>query len=155
MAGTAEDRLKELGINLPPVPSPQGNYIPYTVAGNLVFVAGQGAITSEGIKHMGCVGSDVSLEEAQESARLCAINIIAIVKAASGGDLERVVQCVKLGGFVNCAADFTDHPKVINGASDLMVAVFGDRGRHARFAVGAPSLPLGLSVEIDAVFEIG
>ncbi len=97
----------------------------------------------------------MSLEDAQESARLCAINIIAIVKDACGGDLGRVIQCVKLGGFVNCAADFTDHPKVVNGASDLMVAVFGDRGRHARFAVGAPSLPLGFSVEVDAVFEIG
>ncbi len=155
MAETAEDRLKELGITLPPVATPQGNYVPYVVTGNLVYIAGQGAMTADGIKYAGRVGGDVSLEDAQESARLCAINIIAIVKDACGGDLGRVIQCVKLGGFVNCAADFTDHPKVVNGASDLMVAVFGDRGRHARFAVGAPSLPLGFSVEVDAVFEIG
>ena len=154
MAGTIEDRLSELGIKLPPVPAAQGNYVSYVVTGNLVFVAGQGALTEDGIQYLGRVGDDVSLEDAQKSARLCAINLIAIVRAACGGDLDRVVQCVKLGGFVNCGADFTDHPKVINGASDLLVGVFGDRGRHARFAVGAVSLPFGLSVEIDAVFEI-
>ena len=155
MAGSVESRLSELGITLPPVPSPLGNYVPYTIAGNLVFIAGQGAITEDGIKYAGRVGGDITLEDAQESARLCAVNLIAIVKAACGGDLERVVQCVKLGAFVHCGSDFKDHPKVINGASDLLVAVLGDRGRHARFAVGAPSLPFGLSVEIDGVFEIG
>lgn len=154
MAGQIDARLKAAGIALPAAPAPQGNYVPYVVSGNLVFLSGQVAFVEGELKLSGVVGQDLSIEEGQQSARLCAINLIAQLKAACGGDLDRVVRCVKLGGFVTCAAGFSDQPKVINGASDLLGEVFGDKGRHARFAVGAPALPLGASVEVDAVFEI-
>jgi len=154
MTDSIADRLKAQGITLPLAPAPQGNYVPHVVTGNLVFLAGQVALVDGELKHPGRVPDQVSLEEAHEAARLCAINLITQLNAACGGDLERVVRCVKLGGFVACDSTFTDHPKVINGASDLMAAVFADRAAHARFAVGAPSLPLGASVEVDAVFEI-
>jgi enamine deaminase RidA (YjgF/YER057c/UK114 family) len=147
-------RLEKLGIVLPPAPAAQGNYVPYVVTGNLVFLAGQIALVDGTLQYPGRVPDTVTLEEAQDCARLCAINLITQVNAACNGDLERVVRCVKLGGFVACDPSFTDHPKVINGASDLIAAVFADKAAHARFAVGAPSLPLGASVEIDAVFEI-
>ncbi|MCH8183089.1 MAG: RidA family protein [Proteobacteria bacterium] len=154
MAGQIDARLEAAGIELPAAPAPQGNYVPYVVSGNLVFLSGQVALVEGELKLSGVVGQDLSIEEGQQSARLCAINLIAQLKAACGGDLDRVVRCVKLGGFVSCPAGFTDQPKVINGASDLLGEVFGDKGRHARFAVGAPALPLGASVEVDAVFEI-
>ncbi len=154
MAGKIDARLTDAGITLPSAPSPQGNYVPYVVAGNLVFLAGQVALVEGDLKFAGMVGRDVSLEDARQSARLCAINLIAQLRAACGGELDRVVQCVKVGGFVACPEGFADQPKVINGASDVLVDVFGDKGRHARFAVGAPALPLGASVEVDAVFEI-
>jgi len=154
MSGQAEARLKELGIVLPKPTAPVANYVPFVVTGNLVFIAGQGAVGPEGLAYLGRVGENVSLEDGQKSARMCALNLIAQVKAACDGDLDRVVRCVRLGGFVNCANDFTDQPVVINGASDLMVEVFGDAGRHARTAVGVNVLPLGLSVEVDGVFEI-
>ena len=154
MAGKIDARLKDAGITLPSAPSPQGNYVPYVVAGNLVFLAGQVALVEGDLKFAGMVGRDVSLEDARQSARLCALNLIAQLRAACGGELDRVVQCVKVGGFVACPEGFADQPKVINGASDVLVEVFGDKGRHARFAVGAPALPLGASVEVDAVFEI-
>lgn len=147
-------RLEKLGIVLPPAPAAQGNYVPYVVTGNLVFLAGQIALVDGTLQYPGRVPDTVTLEEAQDCARLCAINLITQINAACNGDLERVVRCVKLGGFVACDPSFTDHPKVINGASDLIAAVFADKAAHARFAVGAPSLPLGASVEIDAVFEI-
>lgn len=151
---TVEQRLKDMGITLPSPPAPAANYVPYVVTGNLVFVAGQVPFDTNGkIAHTGKVGAGATLEQAQAAAKLCAINILAQVRAAAG-DLEKVVRCVKLGGFVACVPDFTDHPKVINGASDLIVAALGDRGKHARFAVGAPSLPLNSTVEVDAVFEI-
>lgn len=149
-----EAKLEELGVNLPESVPPLFNYVPYVTAGNMVFVAGQVPIggTQE---YKGKVGSDVNMETAQEAAQQCALNILTQVRDAVNGDWSRVVKCVKLGGFVNCAADYTDMSLVINGASDLMVAVLGeDIGKHARFAVGAPSLPAGFSVEIDAVFEI-
>ncbi len=154
MSNTIAERLKNLGIALPAAPAPQGNYVPYVVTGNLVFLAGQIALVEGELKYKGRVPDGVSLEEARQSARLCAINLITQLNAACGGDLERVVRCVKLGGFVACDPAFVDHPKVINGASDLMAEVFVDRAPHARFAVGAPSLPLGASVEVDAIFEI-
>ncbi len=154
MAGQIDARLEAAGIELPSAPTPQGNYVPYVVSGNLVFLAGQLALVEGKLKHSGVVAQDLSIEDGQQSARLCAINLIAQLKAACGGDLDRVVRCVKVGGFVTCPPGFTDQPKVINGASDLMVEVFGDAGRHARVAVGAPALPLGASVEVDAVFEI-
>ncbi|MDA0368443.1 MAG: RidA family protein [Proteobacteria bacterium] len=154
MSGKITDTLEELGISLPPAPAPQGNYVPYVVTGNLVFLAGQIALVDGVLKHAGRVPDAISLDEAQRSARVCAINLITQLNAACNGDLERVVRCVKLGGFVACDSSFVDHPKVINGASDLMAAVFGDKAPHARFAVGASSLPLGASVEVDAVFEV-
>jgi enamine deaminase RidA (YjgF/YER057c/UK114 family) len=154
MAGEIEARLNELGIELPEAPSAAANYVPYVVTGNLVFVAGQVPFVDGELKYVGQVGKDIELEEAQAAARVCGLNIIAQVKAACDGDLDRVVRCVKLGGFVNSSDGFDRQPWVINGASDLIAEVFGDKGRHARFAVGSNALPLGVSVEIDAVFEI-
>ena len=154
MAGEIEARLNELGIELPKAPSAAANYVPYVVTGKLVFVAGQVPFVDGELKYVGQVGTDIALEEAQAAARVCGLNLIAQVKAACDGDLDRVVRCVKLGGFVNSADGFDRQPWVINGASDLLAEVFGDKGRHARFAVGSNALPLGVSVEIDAVFEI-
>lgn len=154
MTGKIENRLKELGIELPKAAKPVANYVPFVVTGNLAFISGQGAVGPNGLEYLGRVGDPLSVEDGQNSARLCALNLIAQLKEACGGDLDRVVRCVRLGGFVNCSDDFTDQPSVINGASDLMVEVFGDAGRHARTAVGVNVLPIGLSVEVDGVFEI-
>jgi enamine deaminase RidA (YjgF/YER057c/UK114 family) len=154
MAGRISTRLNELGIELPRPAKPVATYVPYVIVNKLVFISGQVTLGPNGLEYLGKVGRDVSIEDAQAAARLCGINILAQLAAACDGDLDRVVRCVKLGGFVNAASDFGDHPKVINGASDLMVEVFGEAGRHARFAVGAGSLPLNVSVEIEAVFEI-
>jgi enamine deaminase RidA (YjgF/YER057c/UK114 family) len=145
--------LAELGITLPTPVAPVANYVPYVISGNLVFVSGQVSIGPEGLIK-GRLGDDMTLDQGVEAARVCGINLLAQLKAACGGDLGRVKRVVKLGGFVNSTPDFTDQPKVVNGASDLMVAVFGDAGRHARAAVSSPSLPLGAAVEIDGVFEI-
>lgn len=149
-----EARLAELGITLPEPAAPVANYVGYVVTGNLVFISGQVTFGPDGLEYQGRVGAQFTVEDGAAAARLCAINLLAQLKAACGGDLERVRRCVKLGGFVNAVPEFTDHPKVVNGASDLMVEVLGDRGRHARFAVGAGSLPLNVAVEVDAVFEI-
>lgn len=154
MAGTIDKRLQELDIELPNAAAPAANYVPWVITGNLVFVAGQITFWNGELQYFGKVGADLSVEEGQAAARLCALNIIAQVREACGGDLDRVVRCVKLGGFVNCGPEFTDQPKVMNGASDLLVDVFGEKGKHARFAVAAASLPLGVSVEVDAIFEI-
>ena len=154
MSGRIEARLEELGITLPQPAAPAANYVPFVVCGNLVFVSGQITVWNGELRHIGTVGADLSVEVGAAAARLCGLNLIAQVKAACDGDLDRVRRCVKLGGFVNCTAEFRDQPKVVNGASDLMVEVFGEAGRHARFAVGAPSLPLGVAVEVDGVFEI-
>ncbi len=154
MTGAIDARLRELGIDLPQAAAPAANYVPYVISGNLVFIAGQVTFWNGELKFIGKVGADYSVDEGQAAARLVGLNIIAQVKAACAGDLDRVRRCVKLGGFVNCPADFTGQPQVINGASDLMVDVFGDKGRHARFAVGASVLPMNVAVEIDAVFEI-
>ena len=149
-----ESRLKELGIQLPTPPAPVASYVPYVVTGNLVFISGQVTVSAEGLKYIGKVGAEISLEDGKEAAKLCAVNLLAQLKAACGGDLERVRRCVKLGVFVNAIADFTQHPEVGNGASDLIVAVLGDAGKHARAATGAGSLPRGVAVEVDGVFEI-
>ncbi len=154
MAGTIDNRLAEIGIELPEAAAPVANYVGFVVSGKHVYISGQVTVEGGAFKHIGKVGQDIDVEEGARAARLCAINILSQLKAACGGDLDRVVRCVKLGGFVNAVPDFTDHPKVINGASDLMVEVFGDKGRHARFAMGAGSLPLGVAVEVDALFEI-
>lgn len=154
MAGRIEQRLAEIGVELPEVATPRGNYVPVVISGTHAYVAGQVPFWNEEVKFTGKVGADLSLEQAQEAARLCALNILAQLRKALGGDLDRVKRTVKLGGFVNCNADYTQHPLVINGASDLMVEIFGEAGRHARFAVGSASLPLDSAVEIDAIFEI-
>lgn len=146
-------RLADLGITLPEPPNPVANYVGYVITGNLVHVSGQISADENGpIK--GKLGADMTVEQGAEAARRCAISLLAQAKKACGGDLGRVTRLVKLVGFVNSTPDFVDQPKVINGASDLMVAVLGDAGRHARAAVSAPSLPLGVAVEIDAIFEI-
>ena len=155
MAGQITTRLAELGIDLPEPSAPAANYVPYVVSGNLVFVSGQLPVWNGDFRFIGKVGADFSLEEGIEAARLCGINLIAQARDAAGGDLDRIKRVVKLGGFVNACPDFTHHPKVINGASDLMADVFGEAGKHARFAVGAVSLPLGVAVEVDGVFELG
>lgn len=154
MSGIIEKKLKELNITLPDAAPPAANYIPYVVSGNMVYISGQLPFLNGEKNFIGRLGENTSIEEAEKGARACGLNIIAQLRAACGGDLDKVVRCVKLGGFVNCTADFTDQPKVINGASNLMGDVFGEKGKHARFAVGAPSLPFGVAVEIDAVFEI-
>lgn len=149
-----ESRLKELGIQLPAPNAPVANYVPYVVSGKLVFISGQVTIAPDGIKYVGKLGAEISLEDGKAAARLCAVNLLAQLKAACGGDLDRVTRCVKLGVFVNATADFTQHPEVGNGASDLIVAALGDAGKHSRAATGAGSLPRGVAVEVDGVFEI-
>ena len=151
-AGRIEQRLAELGITLPPPPPAVATYVPYRVAGNLVYIAGQGPADFKGCQ--GKLGRDLTVAQGYECARRTGLVILAQLKAASGGDLDRVVQAVKISGFVNATPDFTDHPKVINGASDLFRVVFGDAGLAARYAVGAGSLPFNVAVEIAAVFEI-
>jgi enamine deaminase RidA (YjgF/YER057c/UK114 family) len=153
MAGVIDGRIRELGIKLPPPAAPVASYVPWTRTGNQVWIAGQGPFQDGELHYNGRVGDTVSLDDAVACARIVGLNILAQLKDALDGDLDRVTRCIKLGGFVQCTPDFTDQPKVINGASDLMVEVFGDAGRHARFAVGAPVLPMNTSVEIDAIFE--
>lgn len=153
MSGTYEKTLNELGYELPDAPAPAANYVPYVTVGDLVYVSGQVSLNASG-RVCGKLGDDMSVEEGQAAARLCALNLIAQVKAACGGDLDRVKQVVRLGGFVNATPDFEDHPKVVNGASDLIAEVFGDAGKHARAAVGCVSLPLGVAVEVEGLFQI-
>ncbi len=154
MAGKVDARLAELGIDVPDAAAPVANYVGYVQTGNLVFVSGQVPIKDGQFQYQGKLGESMSLEDAQAAARLCAINVIAQVKAACGGDLDRVTRVVKLTGFVNSTGDFTDQPKVVNGASDLMVEVFADKGRHSRAAVSAAALPVGVAVEVEAVVEV-
>jgi enamine deaminase RidA (YjgF/YER057c/UK114 family) len=154
MAGRIEQSLTALGLTIPSAAAPVANYVPWVRTGALVYVSGQLPLDNGAVAQTGRLGEDVSVDQGYAAARLCALNLIAQLKAACGGDLDRVRRVVKLTGFVACAAGFTEHPQVINGASDLMVKVFGDMGRHARAAVGAPSLPRGASVEVEAVFEV-
>lgn len=147
-------KLSELGIVLPDAPAPAANYVPFVTVGHMVYVSGQISANSEGLM-VGKVGIDVTIEDGAKAARQCAINLLAQVKAACGGDIDRLKRVVKLTGFVNSGPDFTDQPKVINGASDLLVEVLGpEAGSHARAAVSAGALPLGVSVEIEGIFEI-
>jgi len=152
--GRIDKRLAELGIVLPTPSKPVANYVPWVRTGNLVFISGQGALKDGKLEYTGKVGDTLSIDDAIASARLTAINVLAQLRDACGGDLDKVRRIVKLLGFVNCTPTFGDQPKVINGASDLMVEAFGDRGRHARSAVGAPALPFNLSVEVEAIAEI-
>lgn len=152
--GQIDNRLAELGLSLPVPAKPVANYVPWVRTGNLVFISGQVPLENGKVAYAGQLGDTVSLEDGAKAARLCAINVIAQLKDACGGDLDRVKRVVKLVGFVNATASFADHPKVINGASDLMVEVFGDKGRHARSAVASPSLPLGVATEVEAIVEV-
>ncbi len=152
-----EKKLAELGVTLPQPAAPVANYVPYVVTGNLVIISGQLCLGQDGKladKHKGKVGAGVSPEAAGEAAKLCAINLLAQLKAATG-DLDRVVRCVRLGGFINADPAFAQLAGVMNGASDFMVAALGDKGRHARSTVGVAELPLDASVEVEAMFEIG
>jgi enamine deaminase RidA (YjgF/YER057c/UK114 family) len=154
MTGTIDSRLAQLGIDLPSPPAPVASYVPYVIAGNIVFISGQVTLAADGLKYVGVVGKDLSLDDGRAAARLCAVNVLAQLKAAVNGNLDRVRRCVRLGVFVNAVPEFTQHPEVANGASDLIQEVFGDAGRHARAAVGAGSLPRNVAAEVEAVFEI-
>lgn len=153
MPGQIDTRLAELGITLAEPHFPAANYVPFVQVGDMVFVSGQISQGDDGLI-TGKVGAEIGLDEAVNAARTCALALIAQLKAACDGDLDRLLRVVKLTGFVNATPDFTQHPQVINGASDLMVEVFGDKGRHARAAVGCGSLPLGVQVEVEGIFQI-
>ncbi|HZK90177.1 MAG TPA: RidA family protein [Stellaceae bacterium] len=154
MGGRIEARLIELGIELPAVTAPIANYVPFTRSGNLVVVSGQVSVRNGKAEFVGKLGAGIGVADGQQAARLCALNILAHLRVACGGDLDKVKRVLRLGGFVNCTPEFTEMPQVVNGASDLMVQVFGDAGKHARAAVGVSSLPLGVAVEIEAMFEL-
>ncbi|MFY9762102.1 MAG: RidA family protein [Xanthobacteraceae bacterium] len=154
MAGTVEKKLQELGIALQEPRAPMANYVPFVRTGDLLHVSGQICLDGDGkFVAKGRLGDDVSVEGGQKAARVCAINLLAQVKAALG-DLDKVKRVVRLGGFINSAAGFTEGPKVMNGASDLMVAVFGDKGKHARSTVGVAALPADAAVEVEGLFEV-
>jgi len=154
MAGTVENKLKELGISLAEAPSPVANYVPFVRTGNLLMVSGQVCVDGAGkLVAKGQLGGGVSIEDGQKAARACAVNVLAQVKAALG-DLDKVVRVVRLGGFVNSAAGFADGPKVMNGASDLMVAAFGEKGKHSRSTVGVAALPADAAIEVEGLFEV-
>lgn len=154
MTSAIEQRLAAQGLELPAAPAPAANYVPYTISGKLIFVAGQLPFRDGQVAVTGRLGAEVSVEQGKEAARLCALNLLAQVKAACGGDLSRLARCLKLGGFVSCTPEFTEHPAVINGASDLMVEAMGEAGQHARFAVGCASLPRNAAVEVEGIFEL-
>ena len=149
-----DENIKKLGIEIPDAPAPVGAYVAFKSVGKLLFISGQISVDSNGRFIKGKVGKDIDLKKGQEAAKLCAINIIAQAKKACNGDLEKISNCVKLTGFVNSSDEFIDQPKVINGASELISAVFGENGKHTRAAISVNSLPLGVSVEIDAIFEL-
>ncbi len=153
MAGQTDARIAELGITLPEAAKPAGSYVPFVRTGNLLHTSGQIPFGPDGLEFIGKLGDTLSLEDGQKAARLCALHVLAQTKAAIG-DLDRVVRLVKLVGFVNAAPDFGDQPKVVNGASDIMVEILGERGRHARSAVGVASLPFGVAVEVEAILEV-
>ena len=153
MSGKFETKLNELGITLPEAPAPAANYVPYVVVGDMVYVSGQISVGPDGLIK-GKLGENMSTEDGAAAARVCAINLLAQVKAACGGDLDRLVKVVKLTGFVNSTADYTEQPQVVNGASDLMANALGEAGKHARAAVSAAALPLGVAVEVEGIFQI-
>jgi len=149
-----EKKLKELNIELPNAPDPVGAYVAFKKVNNLLFISGQLPISNDGKMIKGQIGKDLTLEDGQKASKLCVINILAQAKKALNGDLNNIKNCVKITGFVNSTDDFKNQPKVINPASETLAAVFGDKGKHARAAISANSLPLGAAVEIDAIFEI-
>ena len=149
-----EDKIKELQIELPEAKAPVGSYVATKIVGNLLYISGQISMNSKGELIKGKVGKDLTTDEAYKAAERCGLSIVAQVKKACDGDLSKIKSCVKLTGFVNSTEDFTEQPKVINGASDLIASIFGEAGMHTRAAVSANSLPLGVSVEVDAIFEL-
>ncbi len=151
---TVDERLTAEGITLPEAPAPAANYVPFVKTGNLVVISGQLPMADGKVQFLGTLGKDTDVDEGVKSARQCAINLIAQLKAACGGDLSKVTRVVRLGGFVAATPDFEQHPAVVNGASDLMAVIFGDQGAHARAAVGVASLPFGASVEVEGMFEV-
>jgi len=153
MAGKIETRLSELGVTLPEAVAPAANYVPFVRQGSTLYVSGQISMDAGGLIQ-GRLGAGMSVEEGAAAARICAINLLSQVKAACDGDLDRLVRVVKLTGFVSSASEFSDQPKVINGASDFLVDVLGEAGRHARSAIGVAALPLGVAVEVEGIFEI-
>jgi enamine deaminase RidA (YjgF/YER057c/UK114 family) len=154
MAGRIDKLLAEKKIELPRAAAPVANYVPVVMTGNLAFVSGQVTVWNGEFRFIGKLGKEFDIEQGQQAARICGLNVLAQLKAALDGDLDRVKRCVRLGVFVNSVNDFTDQPKVANGVSDLMVEVFGDAGKHARAALGSNVLPLNVAVEVEAVFEI-
>ena len=155
MSGTVAAKLAELGIVLPTPAAPVANYVPFVITGNLVVISGQIPIRDGKVAYTGKVGEGITADQAAVAAQLCFINLLAQLRAACGGDLDRVQQVVRLGGFIAAPASFTAHAAVMNGASDMAVAVFGDRGRHARSTIGVPSLPMDAAVEVEGMFQIG
>lgn len=153
MPGKFETRLNEMGFSVPDAPAPAANYVPYVIVGDMVYVSGQIAKGEDGLI-VGKLGDDMDVAGGQKAAQVCALNLIAQLKSACGGDLDRLKSVVKLGGFVNATPDFHDHPAVINGASDFIGEVFGAAGAHARAAVGCSSLPFGVAVEVEGIFQI-
>ena len=149
-----EKKLADLGITLPPPGAPAGNYVPYVVVGDIAYMAGQVAREAGKMKYVGKLGRELSVDQGAAAAKLCAVNLLAQLKAACGGDLDRVERCVRLTGYVNSTPDFLEHPKVVNGASDLMVAVFGERGQHARTALWVEALQLDSATEVEAIFQL-
>lgn len=154
MMGRVETRLSELGVKLPAPSAPAANYVPFVISGRHVYISGQVTAGASGLEYRGKLGDSFTVEQGQAAARLCALNILSQLNLACEGDLDRVTRCIRICGYVNATPDFTEHPAVINGASDFIVEVFGERGRHARAAVGVASLPFDVAVEIEAIFEI-
>ena len=151
---TFEKNIKNLGINIPELSIPVANYVPYKVVNNILYVSGQAPVLNGKLIYLGKVGIDISIEDGIEAARICCLNILAAIKHSIDCNWDRFGEIIKIGGFVNSNPDFTDHPKIINGASDLLVSIFGDKGKHTRFAVGSNSLPLNIAVEIEAIIQL-
>jgi enamine deaminase RidA (YjgF/YER057c/UK114 family) len=153
-AQTADDKIKELGLQLPPASKPIANYVKYVRTGNLIFLAGHGPTKADGTNITGKVGKELTIEQGYEAAKITALSLIATLKDALGGDLSKVKRIVKVNGYVNCLPDFTEQPKVINGCSDLLVLLFGEKGKHARAAMGMVALPSNIAVEIEMIVEV-
>lgn len=149
-----EENIKQLGIEIPDMPNALANYVPYKLSDSIVYVSGQAPVMNGKLIYKGKVGNDISIEDGIKAAELCCINIISVLKKSINGDWNKLDNFLKLGGFVNCNSDFVDQPQIINGASDLLVKIFGEQGKHSRFAVGSNSLPMNIAVEIDAIIKI-
>ena len=149
-----DENIKNLGLNIPDLPKALANYVPYKIVGKTMYISGQAPVKNGELIYKGKVGTDITVEDGIEAAKLCVLNIIAGVKTGIEGDWDKLDSFVKLTGYVNCQNDFTEQPKIINGASDMLVDIFGDQGRHSRVAVGSNALPLGIAVEIDAIVQL-